>query len=161
MLYDMLIALPRSRTKTSILFGPIHDAWKKDATVMKFERTGLILCTERYDECVKFYSEILGLPVLEALDDQHSKLTTFGFGKDTYLMVETGGVASPTGKTPDKNPIWLRFNVRSVEDAARELVNKGIDVTIRIEAWGTVGDFVDPDGNFCSFREEPAGWPAY
>jgi lactoylglutathione lyase len=128
---------------------------------MKFERTGVILCTEKYDECVAFYSEVLNLPVIETLDDEHSKLTVLRFGEDTYLMVETGGKAVPSGKDLIQNPIWLRFNVKSVEDAAAELLDKGIDVQIRKEVWGTVGDFRDPDGNMCSFREEPSGEPSY
>jgi lactoylglutathione lyase len=126
---------------------------------MKFERTGVILCTEKYDECVAFYSEVLNLPVIESLDDEHSKLTALRFGEDTYLMVETGGKAVPSGKDLIQNPVWLRFNVKSVEDAAAELLDKGIDVQIRKEVWGTVGDFRDPDGNMCSFREEPSGEP--
>lgn len=128
---------------------------------MKFERTGVILCTEKYDECVAFYSEMLNLPVIETLDDEHSKLTVLRFGEDTYLMVETGGKAVPSGKDLIQNPVWLRFNVKSVEDAAAELLDKGIDVQIRKEVWGTVGDFRDPDGNMCSFREEPSGEPSY
>ena len=128
---------------------------------MKFERTGVILCTEKYDECVAFYSEMLNLPVIETLDDEHSKLTVLRFGEDTYLMVETGGKAVPSGKDLIQNPVWLRFNVKSVEDAAAELLDKGIDVQIRKEVWGTVGDFRDPDGNMCSFREEPSGAPSY
>ncbi len=128
---------------------------------MKFERTGVILCTEKYDECVAFYSEVLNLPVIETLDDEHSKLTVLRFGEDTYLMVETGGKAVPSGKDLIQNPVWLRFNVKSVEDAAAELLDKGIDVQIRKEVWGTVGDFRDPDGNMCSFREEPSGEPLY
>jgi len=128
---------------------------------MKFERTGVILCTEKYDECVAFYSEVLNLPVIETLDDEHSKLSVLRFGEDTYLMVETGGKAVPSGKDLIQNPVWLRFNVKSVEDAAAELLDKGIDVQIRKEVWGTVGDFRDPDGNMCSFREEPSGKPSY
>ncbi len=85
---------------------------------MKYERTGVILCTEKYDECVAFYSEVLNLPIIETLDDEHSKLTVLRFGEDTYLMVETGGKAIPSGKDLGQNPVWLRFNVKSVEDAS-------------------------------------------
>ena len=129
---------------------------------MKFERTGVILCTENYDECVSFYADMLELPVLKVLDDEHSKLTTFAFGEGgSYLMVETGGEAIPSGKTLKDSPVWLRFNVASVEAAAEELRAKGIDVKIRREVWGTCGDFMDPDGNICSFREERPGAAAY
>ena len=128
---------------------------------MKYERTGVILCTEKYDECVAFYSDVLNLPVLEVLDDEHSKLTVLRFGADTYLMVETDGKAIPSGKNLNQNPVWLRFNVKSVEGASQELLEKGINVNIRREIWGTVGDFMDPDGNICSFREEPPGKPSF
>jgi lactoylglutathione lyase len=128
---------------------------------MKYERTGVILCTEKYDECVAFYSEVLDLPIIETLNDDHSKLTVLRFGENTYLMVETGGKAIPSGKGLSQNPVWLRFNVKSVENAAVELLDMGIDVKIRKEVWGTVGDFKDPDGNMCSFREEPSGEPSY
>ena len=128
---------------------------------MKYERTGVILCTEKYNECVAFYSDVLDLPILEVLDDEHSKLTVLSLGKDTYLMVETGGKAIPSGKNLNQNPVWLRFNVRSVEAATQELSVKGIQVKIRKEVWGTVGDFLDPDGNVCSLREEPFREPSY
>ena len=128
---------------------------------MKFERTGVILCTEKYAECVAFYSNVLSLPILEVLDDEHSKLTVLSFGKNTYLMVETGGKAIPSGKNLNQNPVWLRFNVKNVEGASQELLEKGINVKIRREIWGTVGDFMDPDGNICSFREESSGKPSF
>jgi len=88
---------------------------------------------------VEFYSSalglpVLGLPVLAVRDDAHSKLTTLGFGENTYLMFETGGTSTPTAKSLDQNPVWLRFNVKSVEDAVSELSNKGIEVEIRKEA---------------------------
>ncbi len=121
---------------------------------MRYTRTGLILCTENYEECVEFYSDILDLPVLNSLDNEHSKLTCFGMGGDNYLMIETGGTSIPAGKTLDQNPVWLRFNVEDVEKAANELRRKGVDAKLRKEVWGTVADVVDPDGNFCSFRDE-------
>lgn len=126
---------------------------------MKLERTGMILFTENYDDCVRFYAETLQLPVLEVLDNAHSKLTKLRFGADTYLMIETGGDAVPAGKPIAQNPVWLRFNVADVAAAAAELKARGVAVHIRHEVWGTVGDFKDPDGNICSLREEPAGAP--
>ncbi len=121
---------------------------------MRHTRTGLILCTENYKECVAFYSDVLGLPILHVLDNEHSKLTCFDLGGDSYLMVETGGTAVPAGKSLDQNPVWLRFNVEDVDEAADELRGKGVVVKIRKEVWGTVADFMDPDGNVCSLRDE-------
>jgi len=121
---------------------------------VKYERTGVILFTEKYEECVSFYSKLLDLPVLETLDNENSKLTVLEFGKGTYLMIETEGKAVSSGKSLEQNPVWLRFNVRNVESSARELEEKGVPVRIRRESWGIVGDFMDPDGNLCSLREE-------
>ncbi len=121
---------------------------------MHYTRTGLILCTENYSECVEFYSNVLELPILHTLDNEHSKLTCFDMGGNHYLMIETGGKSVPAGKALDQNPVWLRFNVEDVEEAVGELRQKGVDVKIRREAWGTVADFTDPDGNICSLRDE-------
>ena len=41
-----------------------------------------------------------------------------------------------------------------MEEAADELRGKGVVVKIRKEVWGTVADFMDPDGNVCSLRDE-------
>lgn len=121
---------------------------------MRYTRTGIILCTENYKECVQFYSDVLDLPILHALDNEHSKLTCFDMGGSNYLIIETGGKSVPVGKTLDQNPVWLRFNVQDVEESARELRRKGLDVKARKEVWGTVADFTDPDGNMCSLRDE-------
>jgi predicted enzyme related to lactoylglutathione lyase len=74
-------------------------------------------------------------------------------------MIETGGRANPNGKTLEQNPVWLRFNVEDVEAAASELRQMGVNVNIRREVWGTVADFVDPDGNCCSLRDEASFEP--
>ena len=43
--------------------------------------------------------------------------------------------------------------MRDVEAAAERLEARGVRVSIRREVWGTVGDFIDPDGNRCSLRD--------
>ncbi len=121
---------------------------------MQFRRTGVILCTENYRDCVAFYHEILGLPVMFTLDDEHSKLTSLDMGGGVYLMIETGGHAVAGKKTTGQNPVVLRFNVGDVDAAAASLAAKNVEVSIRREAWGTVADFADPDGNRCSLRDE-------
>ena len=121
---------------------------------MKFSRTGVILCTEKYTECVSFYSEILELPVMFSLDNEHSQLTCCDMGCGNYLMIEKGGMAVSGRKTLDQNPVWLRFNLKDVEGAVRQLTEKNISVNLRREIWGTVADFTDPDGNICSIRDE-------
>ena len=120
---------------------------------MNFTSTGLILCTEKYKECVDFYANKVGLAILHSYDNPHSKLTALDMGGGNYLMLETGGKAISTGKSIDENPVWIRFNVDDIDDAVRELQEQGITAKIRREVWGTVADFCDPDGNVCSLRD--------
>ena len=126
---------------------------------MRYTRTGVILCTENYEQCVDFYSRVLELPILHSLDNEHSKLTCCDIGAGNYLMIETEGTAVPGRKSLDQNPVWLRFNVVDVERSAKRLGDKGVTVAVRKEVWGTVADFTDPDGNYCSLRDEGSFQP--
>jgi len=121
---------------------------------MKFARTGVILCTENYRQCVSFYTGILGLRVMFSLDNEHSQLTCCDMGNGNYLMIEQGGTAVEGRKTYAQNPVWLRFNVDDVDEVAAQLAEKNVEVDLRREPWGTVADVVDPDGNVCSLRDE-------
>jgi lactoylglutathione lyase len=115
---------------------------------------GIMLFTERFEACVRFYRDTLGLPVWFEKHD----LVCLRFG-DGYLMVETGGVARDRHKRTDENPIGLRFNVEDVAAAAAALTARGVAVEVRSFDWGTVGTFADPDGNLCEFKD--AGDPFF
>lgn len=121
---------------------------------MQYARTGMVLGTHSYQRSVDFYTNILELPVLFSLDEEHSKLTCCDMGGGVYLMIEPFDQPQTNRTNSERNSIWLRFNVVDVEDAARELEEKGVRTNIRRELWGTVADFVDPDGNRCSLRDE-------
>ena len=122
------------------------------------KRSGVIVFTEQYEACVYFYRWILELPELFSLDDEHSTLTCLDMG-GSYLMIETGGMAMPGGRSIERCPVKLRFNVPDVDSAARHLEAHDVSVTIRRETWGIVGDFIDPDGNRCSLRDEGSFLP--
>ena len=108
---------------------------------------GFILGTERFDACVAFYKDALGLP--EWYRKEGLVCLRFGAG---YLMIEHGGVARDGRKTNAENPTMIRFNVDDVAQAANMLRDKGIAVEIRDFDWGTVGTFLDPDGNACELK---------
>lgn len=108
---------------------------------------GVILFTERYDECVAFYRTRLGLP----LWFEKEGLTCLRFGSG-YLMIESGGVAKDARKARSENPTALRFNVPDVSEAARLLEAQGVAVDVKVHSWGTTGTFTDPDGNVCSLK---------
>ena len=131
---------------------------------MQITRTGVILNTERYEACVAFYRDVLGLEVLFEKsweeDGKQEGLTCFDFG-GAYLMVETGGRASDGGTKPVEScPMKLRFNSRDLDADAAHLEARGIAVTRTDNPWGRTAEFCDPDGNRCALREERNFMPA-
>ena len=109
---------------------------------------GIILGTERFDACLAFYRDVLELPVWF----EKKGLCCLHFG-DGYLMIETGGHARDTRKPNSENPTMLRFNVEDVDAAADLLESKGVAVERKVFDWGTVGTFIDPDGNACELKD--------
>ena len=120
---------------------------------MNFTKAGIILFTQNYDTCVYFYGRILELQLLHRIDRPGERLTTFELG-DTYLMVETGGVAHDGKKPVEASLVILRFNVSDVTVSANELRRKGVTVNIIDHTWGTTAAFIDPDGNRCALRSD-------
>ena len=114
---------------------------------LNIETYGIILVTENFDACVRFYRHIIGLPVWYV----KSTLVCLRFGNG-YLMIETGGKASSQINLNNENPTMLRFNVQDMRAAAKQLTERGVTVKIAEYDWGTVGTFADPDGNKCELK---------
>ena len=117
------------------------------------EQTGLVLFTENYQACERFYRDTIGLEVFA--DKGNLIVLVFGSG---YLMVEDAGVAVPGGKSRAQSPVTLRFNVADVEAVAAQLREKGVPVEVASFDWGTIGTFLDPDGNRCELRNHFDGF---
>ncbi|WP_055444544.1 VOC family protein [Lacinutrix himadriensis] len=117
---------------------------------MKIERIGVILYVKAYQECVRFYTEILNLPILF----QNEELTSFDlFG--TYLMVEKEDrSAYLEDNSENRNYSCLRINVADVKEASNALKKQNIEVDYQEHAWGKVAKFKDPDGNLIAFKDE-------
>ena len=115
---------------------------------MTFDRTGIILYTLRYLECVEFYQNILELPVLFST----STLTCFKFG-ESYLMVEIDDKSEGVAEDQKRIRTCLRMNVQNVKAFADKLKSNGIEVDYQEHDWGTVAKFFDPDGNLCAFKD--------
>ncbi len=118
---------------------------------MNFTKPGIILFTQKYEECVDFYGRVLELEFLHKIDRPGEQLTTFSLG-DTYLMVESGGVAYDGVKPVENSPVILRFNVADVMATGNELRSRGVAVNVTVHKWGTTAGFSDPDGNRCALR---------
>ncbi|MCR1025852.1 glyoxalase/bleomycin resistance/dioxygenase family protein [Cellulophaga baltica] len=115
---------------------------------MEFDRTGIILYTVAYKECVVFYEEILGLNKLF----ETTALTCFEFG-GSYLMVELDTAQDGQKTAEERTKTCLRMNVPNVSALAEKLIAKDIAVDYQEHSWGTIAKFHDPDGNLCAFKD--------
>ncbi len=114
----------------------------------QFTRTGFILYVEKYEECVRFYREVLGLEIMFATETP----TTFEFG-GCYLMVEVDDPRNGVEKPPH-DFTCLRMNVPDVKNFAEQIQARGVEVDYQEHTWGTVAKFRDPDGNLCAFKDD-------
>ncbi len=126
---------------------------------MDFERTGLILNTQHYEDCVRFYGSVLGLPISHRIGQGEDEITVFELG-ESYLMVEHGGTAQAGTKAIAVCPTKFRFNVADIDASCAALRQQGIAVTVIRHTWGTTAEFADPDGNRCALRSEKDFGPA-
>jgi len=120
---------------------------------MEIQRHGIILNVEHFDECVAFYRDLFGLAVLFSKIEGDFKLTCLEYG-ETYLMIETEGIANAPGKSIAENATKLRFNVGDIEQALQTVREYGIEAKMVKNVWGTVINIVDPDGNRVGIRDE-------
>jgi len=120
---------------------------------MNIVRTGIIINTEKYDECVLFYKNLFNLRILFEERYGDFQLTCFEF-EDSYLMIETDGFANPDGKTVKENSTRLRFNVSCIEDALETIRDYGIEAKINKNKWGSTINIFDPDGNRVGIRDD-------
>ncbi|MFM7443088.1 MAG: VOC family protein [Tabrizicola sp.] len=117
-------------------------------TAISSVHQGVILKTEHFGDCVRFYRDMLGLPLWW----EKPGLVCLRFGGG-YLMVEGMGVATSEPRSVARNPTVLRFHVQDIEAAAAALGKVGIAVQVLHFDWGVIGTFADPDGNPCELAE--------
>jgi catechol 2,3-dioxygenase-like lactoylglutathione lyase family enzyme len=56
---------------------------------MKSTKAGIILNTQKYQECIEFYGTILGLDIVFKIDRPNEKITTFALGEIADLTSAT------------------------------------------------------------------------
>jgi lactoylglutathione lyase len=117
---------------------------------MRYTESGMILFVERFDACLLFYRDLLGLPVRAA----YEYLVIFEIGHG-YFMLEQQGVASAGQKTRAQNPVVLRFDVPDLDQAMADLRARGADFPEgRLDfAWGSIAPLLDPDGNRIELKQ--------
>ena len=115
---------------------------------MEIDRTGIILYTIEYQNCVDFYENTLELNKMFETES----LTCFKFGQ-SYLMVELDDEYNGQKIEKERTRTCLRMNVSNVKILAKKLTLKNIEVDYQEHPWGTVAKFFDPDGNLCAFKD--------
>ncbi len=86
-------------------------------------------------------------------NDGEFGLTCFDF-YGSYLMIETGGVSRPSGKSMEESSTKLRLNVPDIDVALSVVKAYGIDAEILKNSWGSTININDPDGNRIGIRDE-------
>ncbi|BCD99992.1 VOC family protein [Marinicellulosiphila megalodicopiae] len=121
---------------------------------MNITKTGFILKTEHYQACIDFYSQVIGLKCTGEKVEGDFKMSTFDFS-DSYLLIETHGQASSTGKKDmDTNPFVMRFNVLDIQETLAYLQTHNVDAEYFDFDWGKIVMVFDPDGNRIEFMEK-------
>jgi len=119
---------------------------------VQIENYGIILNVSNFEKCVSFYKKVFDLPEMFSKVDGDFQLTCLKFG-NSYLMLETGGVASSTEKDVSQNPAILRFNVSDINDALITIRKYDSSAKIIQNDWGSIIRVIDPDGNPISIRD--------
>jgi lactoylglutathione lyase len=102
---------------------------------------------------IRFYRDVMGLPLLGQGDDW----AHFDSGNGSLLELFSGGKASPRPKTPSQQSLVLGLRVDNLDTSIAELRQKGV------RFMGELGEFAgtrwahfsDPEGNQLEIKEVP------
>jgi hypothetical protein len=95
---------------------------------MKIEKHGIILNVEKFDECVAFYKDLFKLSEMFSKVEDTFRLTCLEFG-DSYLMIETEGVANPSGKDVSQCPTKKTTGVQLSAYSTRMVIGLVLEMT--------------------------------
>jgi predicted enzyme related to lactoylglutathione lyase len=101
---------------------------------------------------VRFYSEILGLPIAE----QNARFVALG-GAGMPLALEAGGPPADGARGKERNPTLVQFAVGDIDASVAELGARGVTIEgeIRRAAFGALAFFRDPEGNRLALVQPP------
>lgn len=128
--------------------------------MMNLKMKYMILYVEKYDECLRFYKELLRLPI----KGEHGTYIEFDTGETILAMNsredvrELTGLSIPNGRSESAN-FELGFVVEDVNETISRLREQGVKVLVEpiTKPWGqTIAYVSDPDGNYieiCSSLE--------
>lgn len=112
------------------------------------------ICVNDFQKAVKFYSEVVGLEVLQCIDNEHMSWAELGDPNGgTQLGITRACSHSPI--TAGNNAVTT-FTVSDIEAAAADLKKKGaklIGTIQEVPGHVKLQLFVDHDGNNCQLVE--------
>ncbi|MBO1580467.1 VOC family protein [Bacillus sp. XF8] len=120
----------------------------------------MILYVEKYDECLRFYKDLLHLPI----KGEHGTYIEFDTGVTILALNSREDVRELTGLPIPKGALEsshfeIGFVVEDVNETISELRGQGVKVLVEpiTKPWGqTIAYVSDPDGNYieiCSSLE--------
>jgi catechol 2,3-dioxygenase-like lactoylglutathione lyase family enzyme len=113
----------------------------------------IALRTPNYAAMEEFYTETLGLRVVQRWDDVNNIFIDIG-----GTTIELSGRDEATaGVKPSGGWDHIAFHVESVDEVYAELTAKGVPFTVEPRNFKNVriAFFTDPDGNLLELFEEP------
>lgn len=147
-------------TRFFFLFVEILDIDLRGGRMMNVKMKYVILYVDRYEECLRFYKELLRLPI----KGKHGTYIEFDTGATILAMNsredvrELTGLPIPKGELESSN-FEIGFVVEDVNETISELREQGVKVLVEpiTKPWGqTIAYVSDPDGNYieiCSSLE--------
>lgn len=127
---------------------------------MNLKMKYIILYVEKFEECLKFYKDILQLPIKA----EHGTYIEFNTGTTILAMNTRQDVKELTGLPLTEGKLQsshfeLGFVVENVLETIEQFRGQGIKVLVEpiVKPWGqTIAYIADPDGNYieiCSSLE--------
>ena len=113
------------------------------------------LLVDRFDECFRFYRDVLGLtPTFGAEGEGYADFDAGGTTLGLFLRSEqarTVGTSNLPADSQSQDRVALIFGVESVDDTVRQLRERGATMIVEPEDhpdWGIRTAYLrDPDGN--------------
>ncbi|EEM47423.1 VOC family protein [Bacillus cereus] len=127
---------------------------------MNLKMKYIILYVEKFEECLKFYKDILQLPIKA----EHGTYIEFNTGTTILAMNTRQDVKELTGLPLTEGELQsshfeLGFVVENVQETIEQFREQGIKILVEpiVKQWGqTIAYIADPDGNYieiCSSLE--------
>ncbi|PGZ95476.1 glyoxalase [Bacillus pseudomycoides] len=119
---------------------------------MKLQMKYIILYAQQYEECIRFYRDILQLPI----KGEHGTYVEFDTGSTILAINSRDDVQELTGlpipkKVSESSTFEIGFVVDDVAETIHNLKNHGVRVLVEpvTKPWGqTISYVADPDGNY-------------